>query len=102
MTTNTKHTPGPWSLRHGGRHDGDRLVTSGGSDICRMDGGPNDDSETLANARLIAAAPELLDALRNLLDWGRDHTSPTQPNSPHALLVAAHAAIANATGGITP
>ncbi|MBK8871853.1 MAG: hypothetical protein IPN19_12695 [Elusimicrobia bacterium] len=25
-----------------------------------MNGGPNDDSETLANARLIATAPELL------------------------------------------
>jgi hypothetical protein len=49
------------------------------------------------HARLIAAAPDLLAALQALTDWGRDHTSPKDPNSPHALLVAARAAIARAT-----
>jgi hypothetical protein len=42
-----------------------------------------------ANARLIAAAPELAQALKALTKWGRDTTSPRDPNSPHALLVAA-------------
>ena len=32
-------------------------------------------------------------SLKALLDWGRDHTSPTQSNSPHDLLVAAHNAL---------
>ncbi len=50
-------------------------------------------------ARLIAAAPDLLAALQALTDWGRDHTSPKDPNSPHALLVAARAAIAQALEG---
>ena len=45
-----------------------------------------------ANACLIAAAPELLAALEALVDWGREHTSPSDANSPHALLAdAAHA-----------
>lgn len=33
-------------------------------------------------------------ALKALLDWGREHTSPRDPNSPHALLVEAAAALA--------
>jgi hypothetical protein len=55
-------------------------------------------TEKDAALRLMAAAPELLAALQALTDWGRDHTSPKDPNSPHALLVAASAAIARATG----
>lgn len=39
----------------------------------------------------------LLVALQGLLDWGREHTSPRDPNSPHALLVAAQDAIDKAT-----
>jgi hypothetical protein len=35
-------------------------------------------------------------ALEALLDWCREHTGPTQPDSPHALLVAAHEALASA------
>jgi hypothetical protein len=42
-------------------------------------------------------APDLLTALQALLAWGREHTSPRDPNSPHALLVAAQEAIAKAT-----
>lgn len=41
---------------------------------------------------------ELLAALESLTDWGREHTSPLQPNSPHDLLVQATAAIAKAKG----
>jgi hypothetical protein len=50
------------------------------------------------DARLIAAAPDLLAALEALTEWGRTHTSPTQANSPHALLIAAVEAIAKAKG----
>jgi hypothetical protein len=42
---------------------------------------------------------ELLTALEALTDWGREHTSPLQPNSPHELLVRAAAAVAKAKGG---
>lgn len=73
MTTQTEttHTPGPWKLLHhtAPQHDGDRAVYGHGNKlICDMNGGPNDDSETLANARLIAAAPELLKIARDYLD----------------------------------
>ncbi len=71
MTTQTKTTysQGPWELLHhtAPQHDGDRAVYGPGNKlICDMDGGPNDDSETLANARLIASAPELLEALKRV------------------------------------
>jgi hypothetical protein len=32
-------------------------------------------------------------ALQAFLDWGRDHTSPHDPNSPHTLLIEAQAAL---------
>lgn len=65
MTTQTKTTysQGPWELLHhtAPRHDGDRGIYWKYGLICDMNGGPNDDSETLANARLIAACPIMYD-----------------------------------------
>ena len=50
------------------------------------------------DATLFAAAPDLLGALQSLTEWGRTHTSPLDPNSPHDLLIAAMEAISKATG----
>jgi hypothetical protein len=60
------HTPGPW------RHEGDRIYADGGGrwlyDITPGMGLDADDpAEDEANARLIAAAPELLAALKDIL-----------------------------------
>jgi hypothetical protein len=71
------------------------------SDLCAM----NDDAiakvGTLIDATLIVkcvnAHDGLVNALRDLLAWGRDHTSPRDADSPHALLVAAAAALARVT-----
>jgi hypothetical protein len=64
-----------------------------------------------ANAHLISAAPELLEALKELseaIDYGRDHTPRDfqrflygQPGSgfTHAAIRKAKAAISKATGG---
>ena len=69
------HTPGPWMAVPGGRHDQEVIITTqhrldqSFSEICGMDvefTGKHGD-EQKANARLIAAAPELLDALTGLL-----------------------------------
>jgi hypothetical protein len=40
----------------------------------------------------------LLAALKALTDWGREHTSPLDQNSPHALLISACRAIERAEG----
>jgi hypothetical protein len=97
----TIHTPGPW------------FITRTESSPCSIEASGNEAAiakvyltdpkihkrtpEHHANARLIAAAPDLLQALSDLTDWGRTHTSPRDANSPHHLLVAARAAIAKAT-----
>jgi len=87
-----KHTPGPWEVAWGGSFDGTREVfvrrpeddVAIAADI--LD--PDTEAPSAANARLIAAAPELLEALRGLVD---------EQNGPP--LLSARAAIARATGG---
>lgn len=93
---NTKHTPGPWSYStsHSGwsytiniHQADDAEYTPEWSDVafCTCDGERKQIQE--ANARLIAAAPELLDALIAVLH-SKDRNA----------LDMANAAIAKATG----
>lgn len=63
-----KHTPGPWVLDDRGckyivSKAGDGYITR---DVCRMDGSTMASVAQTANAHLIAAAPELLEALEKL------------------------------------
>lgn len=64
----SKHTPGPWiACEYGGYGDYDgkcRVVLGEGGDIRTAVVLGFDTPENEANARLIAAAPELLEALR--------------------------------------
>jgi hypothetical protein len=74
----TKHTPGPWTIEpHGAttalyadRDDGSHgfrgINLRHGLRLMNLDDG---DSNFEANARLIAAAPELLEALKWILDY---------------------------------
>lgn len=61
------HTPGPWIWEHR------RLF--GGNRVCVAEGGEfYVDVQNPADARLIAAAPDLLEALEGLLlDWVETH-----------------------------
>jgi N-acetyl-anhydromuramyl-L-alanine amidase AmpD len=72
-----KHTPGPWEF-NGGRQvvfqDSERY-----KDCDLWDIQYEDESEMKANAKLIAAAPELLEALKIMLeDNGYDIDSPIE------------------------
>lgn len=66
---NTKHTPGPWIVET--MPDNTPYIESNAGSICSM--GPCDDdregwvaaNQDVANSRLIAAAPELLEALQD-------------------------------------
>ena len=62
----TKHTPGPW------KEDGFKITDSKGKLICRVDSEGGSDAFDMANARLIAAAPELLEGLKALADIAED------------------------------
>ena len=101
-----KHTPGPWEFEPSTPEDGVRCVFIFGAK-CK-DGyrpeigavyGPQD-AKAFADARLIAAAPDLLDALGTLLNRlegiGGEHV--TGMEGVDADLMKANAAIAKATG----
>ena len=67
----TKHTPGPWRVKADGIQIGD-LNAFSPFDGCGCCGSPwmnGENAETqMANARLIAAAPQMLSALQRILD----------------------------------
>ena len=111
-TTNATHTPGPWKVVPVG-------VRTHWSDIVGSDGqivaqamNIHGAMRELANARLIAAAPDLLDACKGMLlqiDPCPDGVPmsarckvcgnhPTKHN-PDCVVLVARAAIARAEGG---
>ena len=72
----SKHTPGPWEVEEDIRHEDEESQYTAGFDIFSSDGasvvgceGISGGSEVeRANANLIAAAPDLLNALIDFLD----------------------------------
>jgi hypothetical protein len=85
------HTPGPWNISGTDTRTGAPAMVSGKGDaaICDLYR-RNPDNE--ANARLIAAAPELLAALERLM---ASQLGAIPPNVVHEVVTA----IAKATGG---
>ena len=84
MSEELKHTPGPWSAGLLDLDDawpcikafqGEVYIVPPGYDGRYADFGVTGRSydEARANARLIAAAPELLEALKELRDWYREN-----------------------------
>ena len=94
------HTPGPWEV------EGDQIVTTdAGIPICSTPladeiawGGPDLINEVEANARLIAAAPDLLATVKLLIERACPHPDEMTPEE-YAALESARAAIAKAEGG---
>lgn len=92
----TQHTPGPWSIAPQIAHEGLWVESAGDEpeEICLCSPATVPSDECRANARLIAAAPELLDALEGF--------HPKNTKAPGDLARAwekARAAIAKARGG---
>jgi hypothetical protein len=88
METNTspstaQHTPGPWYNNH------QTVFAPNGEVITEASASPGED-QMFANAHLIAAAPELLEVLRDIMDEA-EFGDPS-------LEAKARAAIAKATG----
>jgi hypothetical protein len=98
----TKHTPGPWKAEI------DEQVPERGAVYVEgpqgwlnqavADCGFNDVETDEANARLIAAAPELLEALQSLVASCEKHLAFRKPTNPvtRDRMAAARAAIAKA------
>ena len=88
---NVKFSPGPWVVKNG------RYIYGNGGFIKPFVASVEDDhndAETVANARLIAAAPDLLAALQDIVEYlGED-----VDNGLDELLTNARAAIATAKG----
>jgi len=100
---NTKHTPGPWSYRKAGKHFYiDAHSPDYGNRVTEVRFASNADTgwTSEANAKLIAAAPELLEALQAMLLVG-EHTDLMQGMTVESLFLKrfeqARAAIERAT-----
>ena len=96
MKKQPQHTPGPWFVDINGEG---AITAPDGMLIARMQNAYRDDLRE-SNARLIAACPEMLDALEELVGAVERfiHPQPDKPGSAWAKLVRARAAIAKATG----
>ena len=82
-------TPGPWFAH--GRYIGTKNHKSAVGECRDVNGNWSDDAQSSANASLIAAAPELLEALKDMVFY-----CDMFPNAPYH--VKAKAAIAKAEG----
>jgi hypothetical protein len=97
---NTNHTPGPWEWDAEPGHG--VWVNAEDIGICRLDfDSALTDAQYKANARLIAAAPDLLAALDELLRFAEPLGTITAMDGQEIALpciVRAREAIAKATG----
>ena len=98
----TKHTPGPWAMHsptEGNPKTGDGtycLTTDRAGGVLAYIV-PKDWHESPANARLMAAAPALLEAAQTILfHWRATRLFQAPPRE--AAIVALHAAISEAIG----
>jgi len=98
-----QHTPGPWSAVEWSCHaattvvadvDGRRVVVADCSGHGRYA------TDSISDARLIAAAPELLEALKGMVALWNNRRSYDENDSPSHWPDTARAAIAKATGGV--
>jgi hypothetical protein len=87
----SKHTPGPWKIEHDYKP---YVINAGaGHTICAITGTAAIRPEAEANARLIAAAPEMLEALKLVRESGL-----ADEYGASAVEDAINAAIKKATG----
>lgn len=99
------HTKGPWTAsEHGayGDYNGNSIVILGDDLRIAVVLG-YDNEETQANARLIAAAPELLEAVQALIDWNEAQTKLSfydRMEQFNAAMDKARAAIAKVKGDV--
>jgi len=110
------HTPGPWSYVPSTEHHGPYVTSDYGSTVCdcytmshpgemsTRNGGRSKPVHFMhemadANARLIAAAPEMLEALQHIAEyWNRDQNETAMADALWHIIETAEALIAKAEG----
>lgn len=93
-----KHTPGPWRIGTAPPNGEQTIGTIRGMMVAVATTGVGMDEETLANARLIATAPELLEALQEVLPMLEHLLMIRGEPEPGSIGHKARAAIAKAIG----
>ena len=88
----SNHTPGPWKSKQTAEVNGDHWLLQEGRRSVAILAGQRRYAENVSNAALIAASPELLYHLREVVG------AIEQEGVTEALLDAARAAIAKAEG----
>ena len=88
-----QHTPGPWAVKHHEDTDTYSIYVAGQEWNSWTVAALGYAKEDEANARLIAAAPDLLEALQYMLE-----VCPSINQQGKEAHLRAHAAIAKATG----
>jgi len=88
----SRHTPGPWEINE--RHGGVIYIEGVGNTvaICHDDGFDIDHAEAEANARLIAAAPQMLEALEACAAYWYYKRSPSIPEQSELISLGAEQA----------
>jgi hypothetical protein len=101
---NNKHTPGPWRLptaaeaQRWGVHF--LILDSEGGSLANAEPGfPMELGTVVANARLMAAAPELLEACRRLLKFNEELSEEVGVSAHYPSSEFARKAIAKAEEG---
>jgi hypothetical protein len=92
---NTKHTPGPW--RENSQGDSEYIFSEVYGAIAIIPHGGIHRDEHKANAQLIAAAPDLLDALQTIVSVLSDWDNATNQGKYANLIEYANKAINKAT-----
>ena len=101
--SDTTHAPGPWHAFQGGDKGSFEITHAngnGGSTTVAFTPYGGDGNRHWANAQLISAAPEMLEALKEVVEWVGKETAPLDqmPDAMVALLLAREA-IEKAEGG---
>lgn len=111
-----KHTPGPWKLYNGYEHKKVIRFTRIGNDADTVLSAADPEDELLAineaDLRLIAAAPELLEALNGMIEmfdavskkinWGKSFLGANEISKMNNAPIEARVAIAKAKGESCP
>lgn len=99
---NAKHTPGPWGVTHQTLTDQSWDVVSeaisGGICVATCGCCESESSHIAANAHLIAAAPELLQACKAVLAWIESHSDEEWRHDHAGSEEVLQSAIAKAEG----